>query len=68
MLGQFCPLFTMPENRKMLVVMKQDMESKGVFCKGIVVRSYQARTIEFLEARRSLGDFAKEILGVLGNH
>ncbi len=43
--GQFVT-FTMPEIGN-VGCNEQDMESKGAYCKGIIVRSYQARPSNF---------------------
>jgi len=55
--GQFVT-FTTPEIGN-VGVNAEDMESKGVYTKGIIVRSYQDRHSNF-RAEGSLGDFLKE--------
>ena len=55
--GQFVT-FTTPEIGN-VGVNAEDMESKGVYTKGIIVRSYQDRHSSF-RAEGSLGDFLKE--------
>ena len=60
--GQFVT-FTMPEIGN-VGVNAEDMESKGAFTKGIIVRAYHERYSNF-RGERSLGDFLKE-QGVMG--
>ena len=60
--GQFVT-FTMPEIGN-VGVNTEDMESKGAFTKGIIVRAYHERYSNF-RGERSLGDFLKE-QGVMG--
>jgi len=60
--GQFVT-FTMPEIG-IVGVNEQDMESKGAYCKGIIVRSYQKRESNF-RADESLDKLLKRY-GVLG--
>lgn len=60
--GQFVT-FTMPEIGN-VGVNEEDMESRGAFTKGIIVRSYQERYSNF-RAEGSLSDFLKE-QGVMG--
>jgi len=60
--GQFVT-FTMPEIGN-VGVNKEDMESKGAFAKGIIVRNYQERYSNF-RAENSLDSFLKE-QGVMG--
>jgi len=60
--GQFVT-FTMPEIGN-VGVNAEDMESKGAFTKGIIVRAYHDRYSNF-RGERSLGDFLKE-QGVMG--
>jgi carbamoyl-phosphate synthase small subunit len=60
--GQFIT-FTMPEIG-IVGVNKQDMESVGVYCKGIIVRSYQKRESNF-RAEEPLDKLLKRY-GVLG--
>jgi len=60
--GQFVT-FTMPEIGNVGVNV-DDMESKGAFTKGLIVRAYHERYSNF-RGERSLGDFLKE-QGVMG--
>jgi len=60
--GQFVT-FTMPEIGN-VGVNADDMESKGAFTKGLIVRAYHERYSNF-RGERSLGDFLKE-QGVMG--
>ncbi len=60
--GQFVT-FTMPEIGN-VGVNEQDMESRGAFCKGIIVRNYQHRPSNF-RSEESLGDLLKRF-GVMG--
>lgn len=60
--GQFVT-FTMPEIGN-VGVNTQDMESKGAFTKGIIVRNYQQRYSNF-RAERALDELLKEF-GVMG--
>jgi len=55
--GQFIT-FTTPEIGN-VGCNAQDMESKGAYCKGIIVRSYQKRPSNF-RCEESLGTFEKE--------
>lgn len=63
--GQFI-LFTMPEIG-IIGTNPQDMESAGIFCKGIIVKDYNEFYSNF-RATQSLGDFLKSrnILGISG--
>ncbi len=60
--GQFVT-FTMPEIGN-VGVNEEDMESKGAFAKGVIVRTYQDRYSNF-RGTDSLGNFLKE-QGVMG--
>jgi len=60
--GQFVT-FTMPEIG-IVGCNEQDMESRGAFCKGIIVRNYQARPSNF-RAQESLDRLLKRF-GVMG--
>lgn len=61
--GQFV-CFTMPEIG-IVGTNKQDMESRGIFAKGILCRHYNADFSNF-RAQKSLGDFLKEhdVMGI----
>lgn len=63
--GQFI-LFTMPEIG-IVGTNPQDMESRGIFCKGIIVKDYNEFYSNF-RGIQSLGDFLKSqnILGISG--
>lgn len=63
--GQFI-LFTMPEIG-IIGTNPQDMESRGIFCKGIIVKDYNEFYSNF-RATESLGDFLKSqnALGISG--
>jgi len=63
--GQFVT-FTMPEIGN-VGCNAQDMESKGAYCKGIIVRSYQARPSNF-RSEESLDALLKResVLGITG--
>jgi carbamoyl-phosphate synthase small subunit len=60
--GQFVT-FTMPEIGN-VGCNQEDMESKGAFCKGVIVRSYQERFSNF-RAQESLSSLLKRF-GVMG--
>lgn len=63
--GQFVT-FTLPEIGN-VGVNDEDMESVGAFCKGIIVRNYQARYSNF-RAQGALDDFLKahNVMGICG--
>jgi len=63
--GQFVT-FTMPEIGN-VGCNSEDMESKGAFCKGIIVRNYQDRPSNF-RSEKSLAELLKdnEVLGITG--
>ena len=60
--GQFIT-FTMPEIGN-VGCNEQDMESKGAFCKGVIVRNYQSRPSNF-RSQESLDELLKRF-GVMG--
>lgn len=60
--GQFIT-FTMPEIGN-IGCNEQDMESKGVYCSGVIVRSYQARPSNF-RCQETLDEMLKRF-GILG--
>ncbi len=60
--GQFIT-FTMPEIGN-VGVNREDFESRGAFCKGVIVRNYQKRPSNF-RSERALDELLKEY-GVLG--
>jgi carbamoyl-phosphate synthase small subunit len=60
--GQFVT-FTMPEIGN-VGTNEQDMESRGAFCKGIIVRNYQSRPSNF-RSQESLDELLKRF-GVMG--